>query len=183
MYKSTISRLADRFGQTGTVKGRPRPGQQKRLSERDERRIRRQHIGNLFLGANPTARQFNVTTPAIIKILRKAGLRCRRPFRGQILLPHHKRARLEWCRQAQNWRFRDWSKVLFSDECRFSLASDSRRQRVYRRRGARFEPKNIATFDRWGTKSLMIWAGILAFSRTRRRVRKCIQQRGGHTGY
>ena len=165
--KSTISRLADRFSQTGTVKDRPRPGQQKKLSVRDERRIRRQHIANPFLEASPTARQFGVTTPTIIKILRKAGLRSRRPFRGQILLPQHKRARLEWCRQAQNWRFRDWSKVLFSDECRFSLHSDSRRQRVFRRRGARFEPKNIVTFDRWGTKSLMIWGGISAFSRTR----------------
>ena len=28
--KSTISRLADRFAQTGTVKDRPRPGQQKK---------------------------------------------------------------------------------------------------------------------------------------------------------
>ena len=47
--KSTILRLADRFGQTGTVKDRPRPGQQKKLSVRDERRIRRQHIANPFL--------------------------------------------------------------------------------------------------------------------------------------
>ena len=30
--KSTISRLADRFGQTGTIKNRPRPEQQKKLS-------------------------------------------------------------------------------------------------------------------------------------------------------
>ena len=90
--KSTISRLADRFGQTGTVKDRPRPGQQKKLSVRDERRIRRQHIANPFLEASPTARQFGVTTPTIIKILRKAGRRSRRPFRGQILLSHHKRA-------------------------------------------------------------------------------------------
>ena len=28
--KSTISRLANSFGQTGTVKDRPRPGQQKK---------------------------------------------------------------------------------------------------------------------------------------------------------
>ncbi|GFW44868.1 HTH_Tnp_Tc3_2 domain-containing protein [Trichonephila clavipes] len=43
----------------------------------------------------------------------------------------HRTARLQWCREPHNWTEQDWACVLFSDESRFSLSSDCRRQLIW----------------------------------------------------
>ncbi|UYV62856.1 hypothetical protein LAZ67_2002164 [Cordylochernes scorpioides] len=48
----------------------------------------------------------------------------------------NRRQRLEWCRARSTW-MTEWHRVVFSDESRFCLSSDSRRVRVWRRRGER----------------------------------------------
>ena len=70
--KSTISRLADRFGQTGTVKDRPKPGQQKKLSIRDEKRIRRKNPKNLVQLAREIINAWTNLRPNFIKNLIKS---------------------------------------------------------------------------------------------------------------
>ncbi|UYV65492.1 hypothetical protein LAZ67_3004512 [Cordylochernes scorpioides] len=49
---------------------------------------------------------------------------------------------LEWCRARSTW-MTEWHRVVFSDESRFCLSSDSRRVRVWRRRGKRSNPAAI----------------------------------------
>ncbi|GFU66083.1 transposable element Tcb2 transposase [Trichonephila clavipes] len=54
------------------------------------------------------------------------GLFARRPVRYP-LTPAHRRRRSLWCREHRNWRDNEWGRVLFTDESRFSLSSDSHR--------------------------------------------------------
>ncbi|GFY11844.1 hypothetical protein TNCV_4973441 [Trichonephila clavipes] len=58
----------------------------------------------------------------------EGGLYARRPVVCVPLTRQHRTARLQWCREHHNWTEQDWSCVLFSDESRFSLSSDCRRQ-------------------------------------------------------
>ncbi|UYV60676.1 RPS10 [Cordylochernes scorpioides] len=58
------------------------------------------------------------------------------------LTPPNRRQRLEWCRARSTW-MTEWHRVVFSDESRFCLSSDSRRVRVWRRRGERSNPAAI----------------------------------------
>ncbi|GFU23519.1 hypothetical protein TNCV_4239661 [Trichonephila clavipes] len=51
----------------------------------------------------------------------------RRPVRCVPLMPAHRRRRSLWCREHRNWRDNEWGRVLFTDENRFSLSSDSHR--------------------------------------------------------
>ncbi|GFX75817.1 transposable element Tcb1 transposase [Trichonephila clavipes] len=55
------------------------------------------------------------------------GLYARRPVRCVPLTAAHCRLRLTWNREHALWRPQQWSCVMFSDEFRFSLQSDSRR--------------------------------------------------------
>ncbi|GFX16832.1 hypothetical protein TNCV_2518101 [Trichonephila clavipes] len=55
-------------------------------------------------------------------------LYARRPVVCVPLTRQHCTARLQWCRDHHNWTEQDWACVLFSDESRFSLSSDCRRQ-------------------------------------------------------
>ncbi|GFW81473.1 transposable element Tcb1 transposase [Trichonephila clavipes] len=63
----------------------------------------------------------------------------------------HRTARLQWCREHHNWTEQDWACVLFSDESRFSLLSDCRRQLIWRESGTAYRPENIQEKDRYPT--------------------------------
>ncbi|GFU85722.1 transposable element Tcb2 transposase [Trichonephila clavipes] len=99
-----------------------------------------------------------------------AGLYARRPVVCVPLTRQHRTARLQWCREHHNWTEQDWACVLFSDESRFSLSSDCRRQLIWRESGTAYHPENIQEKDRYLAYSIMVWAGIMINGRTRLHV-------------
>ncbi|GFV10444.1 transposable element Tcb2 transposase [Trichonephila clavipes] len=105
------------------------------------------------------------TTPAEDKYIVLSAKRNRRTTAQQ-----HRTAHLQWCREHHNWTEQDWACVLFSDECRFSLSSDCRRQLIWRESGTAYRPENIQEKDRYPTCSIMVWAGIMINGRTRLHV-------------
>ncbi|GFT53236.1 transposable element Tcb2 transposase [Trichonephila clavipes] len=106
------------------------------------------------------------TTPADDRRLHGGGLFARRPVRCVPLTPAHRRRRSLWCREHRNWRDNEWGRVLFTDESRFSLSSDSHRIRIWRERGSRNHPSNIIETDRYGVCGVLVWGGIMLGSRT-----------------
>ncbi|GFV04835.1 transposable element Tcb2 transposase, partial [Trichonephila clavipes] len=70
-------------------------------------------------------------------------LYARRPVVCVPLTRQHRAARLQWCREHHNRTEQDWTCVLFSDESRFSLSSDCRRQLIWRESGTAYRPENI----------------------------------------
>ncbi|UYV69217.1 K02A2.6-like, partial [Cordylochernes scorpioides] len=78
----------------------------------------------------------------------------------------HRRARLNWCLEHHAWTHDQWANVLFSDESRFSLNTDSRLVFIWREPGIRYHPSNIREIDSFRGGSLLIWAGISSSSRT-----------------
>ncbi|GFX81127.1 transposable element Tcb2 transposase [Trichonephila clavipes] len=93
------------------------------------------------------------------------GLFARRPVRCVPLTPAHQRRRSLWCREQRNWRDNEWGRVLFTDESRFSLSSDSHRILIWRERGIRNHPSNIIERDRYGGSGVLVWGGIMLGSR------------------
>ncbi|GFX60838.1 HTH_Tnp_Tc3_2 domain-containing protein [Trichonephila clavipes] len=81
----------------------------------------------------------------------------RRPVRCVPLTPAHRRRRFLWCREHRNWRENEWRRVLFTDESRFSLSSDSHRILIWRERGSRNHPSNIIERDRYGGRGVLVW--------------------------
>ncbi|GFV62031.1 transposable element Tcb1 transposase [Trichonephila clavipes] len=106
----------------------------------------------------------------VARRLRGGGLYARRPVVCVPLTRQHRTARLQWCREHHNWTEQDWACVLFSDESRFSLSSDCRRQLIWRESGTAYRPENIQEKDRYLTCSIMVWAGIMINGRTRLHV-------------
>ncbi|GFV28388.1 transposable element Tcb2 transposase [Trichonephila clavipes] len=72
-------------------------------------------------------------------------------------MPVHRRRRSLWCREQRNWRDNEWGRVLFTDESRFSLSSDSHRILIWRERGSRNHPSNIIETDRYGGRDVLVW--------------------------
>ncbi|GFU71052.1 transposable element Tcb1 transposase [Trichonephila clavipes] len=63
-------------------------------------------------------------------------------------------------------RDNEWERVLFTDESRFSLSSDSHRILIWREREAAIIPSNIIERDRYGGRGVLVWGGIMLGSRT-----------------
>ncbi|GFW06429.1 transposable element Tcb1 transposase [Trichonephila clavipes] len=105
------------------------------------------------------------TTPAEDRYIVLSAKRNRRTTAQQP-----RTSRLQWCREHHNWTEQDWACVLFSDESRFSLSSDCRRQLIWSESGTAYRPENIQTKDRYPTCSIMVSAGIMINGHTRLHV-------------
>ncbi|GFX80264.1 transposable element Tcb2 transposase [Trichonephila clavipes] len=102
----------------------------------------------------------------VARRLHGGGLFARRPVRCVPLTPAHRRRRSLWCREHRNWRDNEWGRVLFTDESRFSLSSDSHRILIWRERGSRNHPSNIIEREMYGGRGVLVWGGTMLGSRT-----------------
>ncbi|UYV75760.1 hypothetical protein LAZ67_13001256 [Cordylochernes scorpioides] len=107
----------------------------------------------------------SISTRTISRRLVANGLHSCRPLRRLPLTPPNRRQRLEWCRARSTW-MTEWHRVVFSDESRFCLSSDSRRVRVWRRRGQRSNPAAIVERPTVRQRGIMVWGAIAYDSRS-----------------
>lgn len=169
---SVVSRLWRQFQTTGDVSRRPVQGRPRVTTEHDDRylgltarRHRTMSARQLSLDLSAATGR-TVSRSTVSRRLHLRGLYARRPVVCVPLTVVHKRDRLEWSRQHLDWTQDQWSKVLFSDESRFSLQPDSRRVLIWREPGTRYHPSNIFERDHYGGGGLLVWGGIMLNGRT-----------------
>ncbi|GFV96688.1 HTH_Tnp_Tc3_2 domain-containing protein [Trichonephila clavipes] len=107
--QSVISRLWQRFQDVVTAK-----------------RNRRSTASYLYRQLS-SATVTTVSRQTVYRRLGHVGLYARTPVTCVPLTTTHCRLRLTWSRQHALWTLQQWSCVMFSDEFRFSLQSDSHR--------------------------------------------------------
>ncbi|GFV26631.1 transposable element Tcb2 transposase [Trichonephila clavipes] len=173
---SVVSRLWKSFKTTGMCSRRHGGGRVRSttpaedryivLSAKRNRRTTAQQVANQFLAASGK----QISRKTVARRLRGGGLYVRRPVVCVPLTRQQRTARLQWYREHHNWTEQDWACVLFSEESRFSLSSDCRRQLIWRESGTAYRPENIQEKDRYPTCSIMVWAGIMINGRTRLHV-------------
>ena len=158
-------RLVRRLRETGRVADRPRSGHPRVTSQRQDRAIRLAHLRNRHLTAtvNTVGSDNRRIHPKTVRNrLREFGLRARRPNVGLPLNRTRHARRMAWVTAQAPRRFpmRQWRRVFFTDESRFTLFRADGRRRLYRRRGERFADACVFERDRYGGGSIMVWGGI-----------------------
>ncbi|GFU26909.1 HTH_Tnp_Tc3_2 domain-containing protein [Trichonephila clavipes] len=83
-----------------------------------------------------------VSRHTVYRRLGHVGQYASRPVRCVPLTATHCRLRLTWSREHALWTPQQWSCVMFSDESRFSLQSDSLRTLIWRAPGTRYHQEN-----------------------------------------
>ncbi|GFX12057.1 transposable element Tcb1 transposase [Trichonephila clavipes] len=83
-----------------------------------------------------------VSWQTVYRRLGHIGLYARTPVRCVPFTATHCRLQLTWSREHALWTPQQWSCVMFSDESRFSLQSDSRRTLIWRAPGTRYHQEN-----------------------------------------
>ena len=162
-HRNTITRLRQRFQQTGGVADRRRPGTPRVTNPRTDRFFTLTHLRRRFQTAISSARQYGISKQTVLRRLRQARqpIRPRRPYVGQVLTARHRAARLQWAQRHFCWGRQQWARVLFSDESRFNLSHHDGRIRVFRRRGEHFADDCLIEMDRFGGGSVMVWGRIM----------------------
>ncbi|UYV68927.1 hypothetical protein LAZ67_6001683 [Cordylochernes scorpioides] len=168
---STVHRLWRRWLEQGNVAIYRNAGATKVTSARVDRRILRQAVAApqatctaILQHVQDTLDHF-ISTRTISRRLFANGLHSCRPLRRLPLTPPNRRQRLEWCRARSTW-MTEWHRVVFSDESRFCLSGDSRRVRVWRRRGERSNPAAIVERPTVRQRGIMVWGAIAYDSRS-----------------
>ena len=161
---SVISNLWSQLKTSGTVCKRPGQGQQWPMnigisSFQLSARGRLQPLNCLGTSRLLQEHQFRVR-------LLKRGLYTRKPAICTPLPPSQKRALAEWCRQHKFWTQLQWANILFTDESRFSLQTDSGQLLIWREPVTRCHPSNIIERDHYAGWRLRVWVGIMQDTRT-----------------
>ncbi|UYV65482.1 hypothetical protein LAZ67_3004473 [Cordylochernes scorpioides] len=168
---STVHRLWRRWLEQGNVAIYRNAGATRVTSARVDRRILRQAVAapqatcTAILQHVQDTLDHSISTRTISRRLVANGLHSCRPLRRLPLTPPNRRRRLEWCRARSTW-MTEWHRVVFSDESRFCLSSDSRRVRVWRRRGERSNPAAIVERPTVRQRGIMVWGAIAYDSRS-----------------
>ncbi|GFW27100.1 transposable element Tcb1 transposase [Trichonephila clavipes] len=113
-----------------------------------------------------SATDTTVSRQTVYRRLGPIGLYARRPVRCVPLTATHCHLRLTSSREHALWTPQQWSCVVFSDESRFSLQSDSRRTLIWRVPGTPYHQKNIIERHRYGGVGWFVCGGIIFGSRT-----------------
>ncbi|GFV48903.1 transposable element Tcb2 transposase [Trichonephila clavipes] len=168
--KSLISRAWKVFRTTGTAVRKVGGDRPRTTTVEDDRYIiqqakrgRRQSASVIALQLS-TATWRQVSRFTVARRLYKGGLFTRRferclPFKIDL-----RRHRLQqWCQKLDSCQ---WSRVLFTDESRFSTRSDSQRVLIWREIGTRFYTSNIKERHHYGGSGVLVWGGIMLNGRT-----------------
>ena len=137
-------------------------------SQGQDRAIRLTHLRNRHLTATETAvntvgsHKRRIHPKAVRNRLREFGLRARLPNVGLPLNRARRARRMAWVTAQAPRRFpmRQWRRVYFTDESRFTLFRAEGRRRLYRRRGERFADACVFERDRYKGGSVIVWGGI-----------------------
>ncbi|UYV63543.1 hypothetical protein LAZ67_2004587 [Cordylochernes scorpioides] len=168
---STVHRLWRRWLEQGNVAIYRNVGATRVTSARVDRRILRLAVAapqatcTAILQHVQDTLDHSISTRTISRRLVANGLHSCRPLRRLPLTPPNRRQRLEWCRARSTW-MTEWHRVVFSDESRFCLSGDSRRVRVWRRRGERSNPEAIVERPTVRQRGIMVWGAIAYDSRS-----------------
>ncbi|UYV79799.1 hypothetical protein LAZ67_18000688 [Cordylochernes scorpioides] len=168
---STVHRLWRRWLEQGNVAIYRNAGATRVTSARVDRRILRQAVAapqatcTAILQHVQDTLDHSISTRTISRRLVANGLHSCRPLRRLTLTPPNRRQRLEWCRARSTW-MTEWHRVVFTDESRFCLSSDSRCVRVWRRRGERSNPAAIVERPTVRQRGIMVWGAIAYDSRS-----------------
>ncbi|GFX63520.1 HTH_Tnp_Tc3_2 domain-containing protein [Trichonephila clavipes] len=136
--RSVVQRLWDQYQSEDSVSRRPVPGRPRGTTPAEDRflalsaRRRRTTTVPQLVADHFQASGRRISATTVRNRLHNAGLYARRPVVCVPLNGRQRRNRLCWAREHVSWTQQQWASVLFTDESRFTMESDSGRLLIWR---------------------------------------------------
>ena len=118
VHQTSVYRLFRIYVITGSTNDRPRPGQPRVSTRRQDNYIRQRHLRDRFTTAVSTANVtrgihgMKINARTMIRRLREYGIRCRRPTRGQALSRRQRQSRFRWAVNMLRIQLQNWNNVV-----------------------------------------------------------------------
>ena len=160
--RRTIQALIKKHRETGKVEDRPGRGRKKLTTPRQDRIIIKESLRDRRKTSKQMARELetdfgiSLSSRTVRRRLQGSGLKYCRAKKKPLLTAAARRKRLLWAKENRN---RDWGRVLFSDESRYSLVSD-RPVCVRRRKGEEYLPECLNPTMKHGGGGIMVWGAL-----------------------
>ncbi|GFY16216.1 transposable element Tcb2 transposase [Trichonephila clavipes] len=170
--QSVISRIWNRFLETGSAVRRPGQGCRRAKMPNEDRYLvltalrHRKMNATLLQQHLRLATGTTVSTQTVQNRLHGVGLYARQSMECVRLRSRHRRDRSEWETEHVNWRRNGWRNVLFSDESCFSVHPDNRRIFIWRDHCSRNKPALMHESVRIGGGGVLVYGGISIGGRT-----------------
>lgn len=101
-----------------------------------------------------------VSHDTIYRVLKKNGITKWKAKKRPLLTEAAAAARLAWCQARRDWGLREWSKVIWSDECSVELGSGSKREWVFRTPSQKWDKEMIQPYNKGKAPSIMVWGAF-----------------------
>ncbi|GFV98258.1 transposable element Tc1 transposase [Trichonephila clavipes] len=170
--QSLISRIWNRFLETGSAGRRPGQGRRRATTPNEDRylvltaRRHRNMNATLLQQYLRSATGTTVSTQTVRNRLHGVGPYAHPPTVCVKLTSMHRRNRREEAQEHVNWRRNEWNSVLFSDESHFSVHPDNRRIFIWRDCGSRSNPAFVHESVRFGGGRVLVYGSISIDGRT-----------------
>ncbi|GFS97212.1 transposable element Tcb2 transposase [Trichonephila clavipes] len=160
------ARLWDQYQSEDSVSRRPVPGRSRATTPAEDRflalsaRRRRTTTVPQLVADHFQASGKRISATTVRNRLHNAGLYARRPVVCVPLNGRQRRNRLCWAREHVSWTQQQWASVLFTDESRFTMESDSGRLLIWREQRTRYHQSNTVERHSYRGGGILVWAGI-----------------------
>lgn len=127
--KSTIDYIINQASTRPNSEFKPRIGRPPKLSNRDKRHIIRVTRIDPRITYARLKLEFRLdcSTDTIYRVLKEYGLINWLAKKRPLLSPEVATKRLAWCLERRHWRYEDWLKIIWSDECSVERGSGKER--------------------------------------------------------
>lgn len=143
---------------------KPRTGRPKSLSETAKRAIIRLIKKNPFITYQEVSEtlQLSICRRTLFSVINESGYGNWKAQKRPLLTPKVAQRRYEWALKYKNWGYREWSSVIWSDECSVELGSGQRDQWVFRvnQSGEKWKKDYIQPYKHGKGIRVMVWAAI-----------------------
>ncbi|KAF5347778.1 hypothetical protein D9756_010318 [Leucocoprinus leucothites] len=122
-------KIIHKFEDTGSTDNCSRSGRPRALTDRMERRVIRESLKNRRKPFADIANDLSLEGggQSVCRALARAGYHRRVARRVPFLTKRHRRQRLAWARQFRRWKKKQFSQIIFSDECYIYLGDKNGR--------------------------------------------------------
>ncbi|GFV06843.1 transposable element Tcb2 transposase [Trichonephila clavipes] len=165
--RSVVQRLWDQYQSEDSVSRRPIPGRPRATTPAERRPFsssfgtkgRRTTTVPQLVADHFQASGKRISATTVRNRLHNAGLYARRPVVCVPLNGRQRRNRLCWASEHVSWTQQQWASVLFTDESRFTMESDSGRLLIWEQR-TRYHQSNTVERHSYRGGGILVWAGI-----------------------
>ena len=168
MTRATVYRVIRRFEKEDRIDFKQQTGRPRTISDEDERFVVRCVKKNPKVTASAIATELGTRrgTPISAQTVRRSWKNTGYNSRTAVSKPYisevNRKKRLEFASKYVTMPDNYWDDVVFTDESKFNIFGNDRKQKVWRKPNTELEKKNLKVTVKHGGGSVMVWGCFAA---------------------